>query len=669
MELAERLPEIGQLAEVRGRRFVATAVQRSAEDTSATFQHLVSLTSVEDGSLGEELQVIWESEIGARAFERNQLPQPTTFDDPSTLDAFLDAVRWGIVSNADVRSFHAPFRSGVEIEDYQLDPLVRAVQMPRVNLLVADGVGLGKTIESGLIIQELIFRNRIRTVLIVCPSSLQIQWREEMREKFGLEFKIVDSDLLRDLRRTRGVHANPWSHFPRLITSYDYLKRDRNLRLFQDLVEGKPSYPRTLDLLVCDEVHNVAPSGRNAATASIRTEAIKTIAPHFEHRLFLSATPHNGYKESFAALLELLDNQRYQRGADINAKQLHGVTMIRRLRSDISSRWDGTRRFPTRHIEPLRVPYTPEEREVHALLKEYSELRRKNSSGENQLYAVEFLLKLLKKRLFSSPSAFLHTLEAHRKSFNKKAATTKVTTKSSKGILQRMAEELEGERTDDQAYHDSFNEAVEAATSQTGALSDREKELLKQMAAWAEHATAAGDSKGAELLKWLHQHIKPAGKWSDERVIIFTEYRDTQNWLHSLLAGAGLAETGRVMRLFGGMDPYDREASDPDGPMCGIFLGTASSDSEGTLGGLVALGRADELGAIMDVALERLTVCASDPMCATYVPESRSKLHGAACHSCGFLPETSCERANRYLDRALLVETMTPRGTGFFKDA
>ncbi len=99
---------------------------------------------------------------------------------------------------ADIRSLQAPFRSGITIEDYQLDPLVRAVQMPRANLLIADDVGLGKTIEAGLIVQELLLRNRARTVLIVCPSSLQIQWRDQMRDKFGLEFRIVDAELMRN---------------------------------------------------------------------------------------------------------------------------------------------------------------------------------------------------------------------------------------------------------------------------------------------------------------------------------------------------------------------------------------------------------------------------------------------------------------------------------------
>src|SRR5262245_54237756 len=221
------MPEIGQLVQVRKRAFVVTDIQAqglpSNGVTTEHIEHLVRLSSVEDDSLGEEAEVIWELEAGAVAHERSSLPEPAGFDRPRVLDAFLDAVRWGAVSQADDKALQAPFRSGIEIDDYQLDPVVRALTMPRVNLLIADDVGLGKTIEAGLVVQELILRHRVRTVLIVCPSSLQIQWKEEMRDKFGLEFRIIDSETISQLRRSRGIHVNPWSHFPRLITSIDFL--------------------------------------------------------------------------------------------------------------------------------------------------------------------------------------------------------------------------------------------------------------------------------------------------------------------------------------------------------------------------------------------------------------------------------------------------------------
>lgn len=183
------IPEPGQLVEVRRRPWVVQDVNVSGvpgDPLSPLGQavaryHLVTLSSVEDDALGDELRVVWEIELGVRIFEGWRLPEPTEgFDEPRRFDAFLDAVRWG------------------------------AIQMPRVNLLVADEVGCGKTIEADLVVQELILCQRAHTVLIACPSALQIQWRDQMRDKFGLEFRIVDAASMKELRRSRGLHVNPW---------------------------------------------------------------------------------------------------------------------------------------------------------------------------------------------------------------------------------------------------------------------------------------------------------------------------------------------------------------------------------------------------------------------------------------------------------------------------
>lgn len=225
-------PEIGQLVVVRKRPFVVTEIVPAAPGLASDGghpSHLSKLSSVEDDGIGEELEVIWEIEPGTAVKEKSTLPEPTAFDHPKRLQAFLDAVRWGAVSQADDSALQSPFRSGIEVDEYQLDPVVRALSMPRVNLLIADDVGLGKTIEAGLVVQEMILRHRVRSVLIICPSSLQVQWKEEMRDKFGLEFRIIDSETISQLRRNRGIHVNPWSHFPRLITSIDFLKRERPL--------------------------------------------------------------------------------------------------------------------------------------------------------------------------------------------------------------------------------------------------------------------------------------------------------------------------------------------------------------------------------------------------------------------------------------------------------
>lgn len=117
-------PESGQLVEVRRRQWIVANVESSSPDVAAIAQHLVTLSSIDEDGLGEGLEVIWEIEPGAQIIERAGLPSITGQDDSDTLDAFLDAVRWGAATNADRGFLQAPFRSGVSIEDFQLDPLV-----------------------------------------------------------------------------------------------------------------------------------------------------------------------------------------------------------------------------------------------------------------------------------------------------------------------------------------------------------------------------------------------------------------------------------------------------------------------------------------------------------------------------------------------------------------
>jgi superfamily II DNA or RNA helicase len=569
VEAIRGIPEQGQLVEVRGQRFAVTDIRVSTSPFSSvlgqpdTVQHLVSLASVEDDALGEELQVVWELEPGASLFEARALPYPDGFDPPDRLDAFLDAVRWGASSSADTRNVQSPFRSGIDIEDYQLDPVVRAIQMPRVNLLIADDVGLGKTIETGLVAQELMLRQRVRRILVVCPSSLQVQWRDQMRDKFGLDFRIVNSELLRHLRRSRGLHVNPWTHYPRLITSIDFLKRDRPLRLMREVLpaEGEAIYPRKFDLLIVDEAHNIAPSGGgNYAVDSQRTAAIRLLVPHFEHKLFLTATPHNGYTESFTALLELLDAQRFARGIEPDRNQLQ-VVMIRRLKQELPPRWDGKPRFPVRQLEALPVAYTPEEQGANEELKRYTELRCSRAKDDKvELTATEFVLKLLKKRLFSSPQAFLTTLQQHEKTLREgKSRSRPSLAKPSISILRRQLDQIEEDFADDDSYEDLTDDAIDTSSRLFQPLTPEEAALLNQMQQWAERAAQRPDSKAQTLLGWIEAHIRPGGQWSDQRVIIFTEYRTTQKWLFDLLGSRGLVQDERLMILYGGMNSDDRE--------------------------------------------------------------------------------------------------------------
>jgi len=555
------IPESGQIVEVRQRQWVVLETSSSLIkplQPQQPPQHVVSLSSIEDDAFGEELQVLWGLEIGTQIREKAALPTPSGFDTPERLETFLDAVRWGAVSSANTSRLQSPFRSGIEIEDYQLDPVVRALAMPRVNLLIADDVGLGKTIEAGLVAQELILRHRARTILIVCPSSIQIQWQEQMRDKFGLEFRIVDSALMKVLRRQRGLHVNPWSHFPRLITSIDFLKRDRPLRQFCETLpaDGEPAFPRRFDLLIVDEAHNVAPPGTGRyATDSQRTLAIRTLAPHFEHKLFLTATPHNGYWESFSSLLELLDNQRFVRSLRPEPTQLQKI-MVRRLKRDLPKQWDGSSRFPERLLTPLEIEYSEAERQVHRQLQAYSKRRQKNTTHASEKVATEFVLKLLKKRLFSSPAAFLMTLEQHQKTITTPRHKTPLVNKPSLGILQARIEGITEEFADDTVYEETLEELIETASYLFHQPDAEEQALLHSLHTYAKTASLRPDAKATALIEWLKDNIRADG---DKRVLIFTEYRATQNWLYGLLAAEGLTRDDRLMMLYGGMESDKRE--------------------------------------------------------------------------------------------------------------
>ena len=241
------LPEFGQVVEVRGSTWAVTdtveqGLPRSPADegrhATTNLQHMVTLQSLDEDRMGEELRVIWELEVGHTVLPDQGLPEeitPEGFDDPSTIGALVDAVRWGAVTSADPRRFQSPFRAGVTLEPYQLEPLRRALAAPRTNLLLADDVGLGKTIEAGLVVEELLLRHRARSVIIVCPPSLSDKWREEMRDKFGLDFTIVNSTTLAEARRAHGLAANPFRLYPRVIVSMDWLPGVRAQRLLRDV--------------------------------------------------------------------------------------------------------------------------------------------------------------------------------------------------------------------------------------------------------------------------------------------------------------------------------------------------------------------------------------------------------------------------------------------------
>ncbi len=251
-------------------------------------------------------------------------------------------------------------------------PLLKAMRMPRVSLLLADDVGLGKTVEAGLILSELVLQRRIQRILILTPASLRKQWQQEMHEKFCLQFDIVDRPQTTQLRRRLGLDANPWRASPHVIASYHYLKQPDVLEDFLAtcrVPEGSPHLP--WDLIIVDEAHNLAPAafGEDSDLSSM----LRRIAPQFEHKIFATATPHNGRTRCFSGLLEILDPARFSQTSEFTSAERARVqeVVVRRLKSEINAVTNPPR-FSERHLGSPRSS----DRVVKALQSELTPVMR-----------------------------------------------------------------------------------------------------------------------------------------------------------------------------------------------------------------------------------------------------------------------------------------------------
>jgi superfamily II DNA or RNA helicase len=577
--MGEGVLDVGVLVRARGQQWVVADVSTSAQPRDELAakaipgRTLVRLMSLAEDDLGEELSLIWEVEPGRAVIDSGALPElpaPEKFDPPQTLAALIDAVRWGSVASADVATLQAPFRSGIQIKDYQLEPVAKALRMPRVSLLIADDVGLGKTIEAGLVIQEMLLRHRARRVIVVCPAPLTLKWRDEMREKFGLDFVVLDSQELKELRRSHGLQVNPFTVHPRMIISLPWLRTPRVQRLLDEVLDSTARHPGFFDLLVVDEAHHIAPPApikgrRGYAVDSLQTQAVQRLGEYSQHRVLLSATPHNGYRESWQALLAVVDPRRFQRGLEPDPAVLSEV-LVRRLKDEIVDA-DGNPEFaPRLPAEALEVEYTDAERTGHELLAAYARLRT-GSPKRNDLVTL-----LLKKRLFSSPAAFAKTLDQH-------ATTVRgLRRQDEDGRDQTWDYDLDDEPDDAAGSESEATLLLQTAT----ALTPNADAALAELQNWARGRVGPADSKAERLLAELGTICPPGG---DERVVVFTEYRDTQTWLAGLLEARGLGGD-RLGLLYGGMDTAKRERlkaafqSPPDRHPVRILLATDAA-SEG----------------------------------------------------------------------------------------
>ena len=305
------IPEVGNLVRARGAMWVVTGITHNRPQDD----HVVDLISVDSANTD---RVVWQVERGTEVIERVDLPTPTpgNFDAPGDADAFLNAAAWGATTSAERTILQTPVRAGIRVEDYQLVPLLKAIDQPRANLLIADDVGLGKTIMAGLIVHEFQLRNRINNCLIVCPASLMQKWKNEMAEKFGMDFLVLDTAELGQIRRRMGAKVNPLHAHPYLIASIQWLRRpDREPMIDAVLPTDDHLYPRTFDMLIVDEAPPRRPlRWRRLCRGHPADPTHPAPLPHFEHKLFLTATPHNGKPGAFQGLMALLDSRVFARG-------------------------------------------------------------------------------------------------------------------------------------------------------------------------------------------------------------------------------------------------------------------------------------------------------------------------------------------------------------------
>ena len=557
---------------VRSRRYLVEGVEAASKPEDQT---LVRLSCLEDDAEGEELEVLWEKEVDAlriSAVDWTKLAQGH-FDDPRQFGAYYHTLRWNSVTSMDPQLFQAPYRAGIRIDAYQLEPLRKALLLPRVNLFIADDVGLGKTIEAGLIVRELLMRQRVRRIVVAAPPSVVLQWKEELDQRFGLTFVVFDRGYVRRMRQERGFAVNPWATHSRFIVSHHLLRDEDYASPLRDWLDGAGSG----SLLILDEAHNAAPaSGARYAIDSQLTRSVRELAPKFEHRLFLSATPHNGHSNSFSALLEILDPQRFCRGVPIDgAKQLEAV-MVRRLKEDLRRLEGG---FPERKIVEVSIDSLQEDAPellLPTLLDDYRAAReeRLKASPKSVQNASTLVLCSLQKRLLSSVEAFACTLKVHRKSFEANAAKTvaeqsevlpqtrpNASTAGLRNLLD--APDADDDRADatEEEVAEQEAAAMEVATVRTFAVAAagpdpyaRERALLAQMTEVAEAARGQADARVKHIVEWARTH-------KDQRVLIFTEYGDTKRYLEKQLRAHLTTREGDplIATFHGGMVDEARE--------------------------------------------------------------------------------------------------------------
>jgi superfamily II DNA or RNA helicase len=466
----------------------------------------------------------------------------------------------------------------LDIAPYQLVPVMRALAMSRLRLLLADGVGLGKTIEAGLVLAELIARRRAHRVLIVSPAGpLLDQWELEMRTRLGLRFQpIRDWGALQELRRSLELGANPFDHVALCLISIDFAKQEKVL---QDLERT------SWDVVVIDEAHHCVRVGGGAdREASLRRRLAEVLARQADGLMLLTATPHDGFDLHFASLVELLDPSLVNGRGELrgDAYRRHVIRRLKRHLKDPT----GAPLFREREVEPRPVLFS---RETHPVFARFQEellaliAPRLRSAVKSRRYGDVLAFISLLKRSVSTATACCNTVGVIASRFEDLKARGAEDQEARRQRLRTLREyqqrlgrygALSFEEEQDQAALEAEDMAAELFTTsdeEVGALvaetrrdvrreGDRQRrtdETLRALRALEAAAAAACaedpklDAVHAELLR-----IRVAEPHAN--VLVYTEYSDSQRAIVEFLRAAGdLA--GEVLALSGSDGERDRK--------------------------------------------------------------------------------------------------------------
>lgn len=391
----------------------------------------------------------------------------------------------------------AAMAAAIEILDYQLEPALACLR-GAARILVADEVGLGKTIEAGLLLAELASRGEAERVLVLAPSCLCEQWSDELSSRFGLEPAIVERATLARLMAWSPAGESPWARVPLAVASIDYVKQPEVLRGMEGV---------RWDLLVVDEAHT-------CVGARYRAAALDWLSRRARRLVLLTATPHAGDPRAFQALCNV---GRF--GGD------SPVTMFRRTRRGLGSP-------PTRRVRLVRVEVGAGEARMHRALLAYATRVWRRGREARDAVGARLAMTVLCKRAASGPAALLVSLARRIDLLGRADATG--------GLQLALPMDEDPDREDEQP------DGVLAAP---GLADEREeRRVLERLVGLARAASASGAAKTRVLERLLARARQPA--------LVFTEYRDTLDALAGRLAAFGGVET-----LHGGLDRETRRAA------------------------------------------------------------------------------------------------------------